>query len=112
MKLLNQDAKLVCKHRAKVQNVVSQQLVTISGRPILVETDPEGRRISKCPNIGPAVKPCMYTLPVKEGYSNLLRINGHRVCLDTVWGYTDGTPPGFVKYIVSEPGQDFVSQQP
>ena len=112
MKLLNEGAKLVCKHNGKVENVISHRLVTISKLPVLVEIDPEGRTISRCPNIGPGVRACMHTRVVKEGYSNLLRIEGHRVCLDTVWGFTDGTPPEFVKYLVSEPGQEFVSQQP
>ena len=35
-------------------------------------------------------------------------IDGRPVCLDTVTGMTDGTPPGVVKYIVVDPAQDFV----
>ena len=31
-----------------------------------------------------------------------------RLCLDTVVGKTDGTPPGVVIYHVRQPGQDFV----
>jgi hypothetical protein len=37
-----------------------------------------------------------------------LRIAGRRVCLETVTGLTDGTPPGTVKYLVRDPGQGFV----
>jgi hypothetical protein len=112
VKLLNEDAKLICKHRGTVQIVVSQHLVTISGRPVLVENDPEGRSISRCPNVGPSVNPCRTTYFVRQGYSELLRVQGHRVCLDPVYGFTDGMPAGFVKYVVSDPGQEFVSQRP
>jgi hypothetical protein len=46
---------------------------------------------------------------VRGGYSTFIRISGSPVCLDTVWGLTDGTPPGIVKYQVASPGQQFVS---
>jgi hypothetical protein len=46
-----------------------------------------------------------------EGYSSFVRINGRAVCLDTVTGFTDGTPPGVVKYIVRHPGQKFVNEK-
>jgi hypothetical protein len=115
MQLLTEDAKLVCKHEnGKVANKsrqdLSQDLVTVKERRLLVESDPEGCSISGCPMYGPAVKPCTHTLVVKEGYSGFLRIKGKRVCLDTVSGFTDGTPPGAVRYIVRDPGQQLVSQ--
>jgi hypothetical protein len=111
MLLLTEDAVLVCKHElGKVSLQPSQSFVTISNRCILVEVNPEGRPIGGCPNYGPTIKPCTATLPVKEGYSELLRIGDQRVCLDTVTGLTDGTPPGTVKYIVREPGQGFVTE--
>jgi hypothetical protein len=50
------------------------------------------------------------TLPVKSGYSDFVRIDGKRICLDTVTGLTDGTPPGTVEYKVRSAGQDFVSE--
>ena len=109
MLLLTEDALLVCKHElGKVTLKLTQSLVTIRGRRVLVEVNPEGCTICGCPNYGPTIKPCTTTLPVKEGYSNLLRIEGQRVCLDTVTGLTDGTPPGTVKYIVRDPAQPFV----
>lgn len=113
MLLLTEDAKLVCKHQLGViQNEPTQTLVTANGRRLLVDSDPEGKEINGCPNVNPAVglRRCMTTLRVREGYSELLRIDGKRVCLDTLMGLTDGTPPGFVQYIVSLPGQDFVSE--
>jgi hypothetical protein len=113
MFFLTEDAVLVCKHElGRVQIVATQGLVTICGRKVLVENDPERRSISGCPNYGATIKPCANTLAVKVGYSDLIRIGGKRVCLDTVTGLTDGTPPGIVDYKVREPGQDIVSEGP
>jgi len=109
MRLLTQDAHLACKHvLGKVDLQASQNLVTLQGRKALVEKDPEGRPIQHCPNVGATIKPCQTTLAVQRGYSALLRIDGRRVCLDTVQGLTDGTPPGVVLYTVRDPGQAFV----
>jgi hypothetical protein len=78
----------------------------------MVDNDPENRRIVGCPNYGAVIKPCVTTLKVKRGYSQLLRIGGKRVCLDTIAGLTDGTPPGIVEYVVKTPGQSFVAEKP
>ena len=43
------------------------------------------------------------------GYSTFLKIDGHKICLDTVRGLTDGTPPGVVEYKVRIPGQGLVA---
>ena len=111
MLLLTEDARVVCKHEnGAVQLVATQKLVTINRRRILVERDPEGRSINGCPMYGPAIKPCTTTLAVQQGYSTLLRIQSHRVCLDTVSGLTDGTPPGTVRYEVRQAGQQFVKE--
>jgi hypothetical protein len=108
--LLTEDAVITCKHELGRAAIVSSQgLVTIRNRKVLVENDPEGRLIIGCPNIGATIKPCTSTLAAQAGYSNLLRINNRRVCLDIVTGLTDGTPPGMVKYQVRQPGQQFVS---
>jgi hypothetical protein len=109
MKVLTEDAVLVCNHElGKVNISASQSLVTVAGRKMLVESDPEAKSISACPNIGPTIKPCTNTLKVEAGYSSLVRVDGRRICLDTVTGLTDGTPPGVVKYHVVRPGQDLV----
>ena len=111
MNVLTEDAKLVCKHEKGVVGIVaSQKLVTINQRCVLVETDPEGRPIAGCPNIGAAIKPCTATLKVQAGYSDFIRIDGRRVSLDTITGLTDGTPPGVVQYVVRDPGQTLVSE--
>lgn len=110
---LTEDAHLVCKHENGVVNIVpTQTLVTVNSRRALVENDPEAKSIGGCPNTNPAagLRPCLNTLKVQEGYSDLLRIEGRRVCLDTVTGLTDGTPPGLVKYLVRRAGQEFVSE--
>jgi hypothetical protein len=111
MFFLTEDATIVCKHeRGRVKNEPTQDLVTIHARKVLVEKDPEGRSISGCPNIGPTIKPCTHTLKVQSGYSEWLRVEGKRVVLDTLSGYTDGTPPGIVRYKVNEAGQSFVEE--
>jgi len=111
MKLLTERAVLVCNHElGTVENKPTQKLVRIGGDRVLVEIDPEGRQIKRCPNIGINIKPCNTTLRVETGYSTLLRIDGRRICLDTVTGLTDGTPPGTVHYKVRSPGQLFVSE--
>jgi hypothetical protein len=108
---MTEDALVVCTHELGIVGIAAgQTLVTIGRRKILVEIDPQGRPIGGCPNVGPSIKPCLTTLVVKEGYSSLLRINGKRVCLDTVTGFTDGTPPGVVKYKVNKPGQNLVEE--
>ncbi len=110
MRLLTEDAVVVCKHEMGIVSIPpTQELVTIEGRKVLVETDPEGQSISRCPLVFP-FKPCLLTLPVQEGYSGLLRIEGRRVCLDTLTGLTDGTPPGTVMYKVNQPGQELVAE--
>ena len=111
MQILTEDAILVCNHElGRVGIKPTQSLVTVVGRAVLVEQDPEGRPISSCPNIGAVIKPCTATLPVRVGYSDLLRIEGRRICLDTVTGLTDGTPPGTVPYKVRAAGQEFVAE--
>jgi hypothetical protein len=108
MLLLSEDAVMVCRHEmGRIRLEPTQNLVTVEGRRLLVETDPEGRRISGCPLIVP-FRPCLTSLAVQKGYSDMLRIEGRRICLDTVTGLTDGTPPGTVMYKVNEAGQDFV----
>ena len=111
MKLLTEDAALVCNHElGKVINQPTQTLVTIGHRQVLVDSDPEGRSIVGCPNIGATIKPCQLTLKVEVGYSDFVRVDGKRVCLDTVTGLTEGTPPGTIKYVVRSPGQNLVSE--
>jgi hypothetical protein len=109
--ILTEDAVLMCGHAGVVKTTTSQSFVTVAGRLVLVEDDPEGRRIVGCPNLNPAagLRPCVTTLKVRAGYSQLVRIGGAPVCLATVRGETDGTPPGTVEYTVRSPGQDFVS---
>lgn len=109
MKALTEDAILRCEHGGQVSNQPTQDFVMIEQRRVLVENNPEKRRISGCPNVGPTIKPCQLTLKVSTGYSAFIRVDGRRLCLDTVTGLTDGTPPGVVKYKVRSPGQELVS---
>jgi hypothetical protein len=110
VQLLTEDAVIVCRHELGRAGIIgSQGLVMIGDRKVLVENDPEGRPIVGCPNLGATIKPCTATLAASAGYSNLLRVNDRRICLDTVTGLTDGTPPGVVKYQVRHPGQALVT---
>lgn len=113
MFFLTEDSVLICDHiRGIVQNTTTQDWVTIENRRVQVEINPEGRPIKGCPNAGPGIRPCVTTLRVQKGYSDLIRIDGKRVCLDTVTGLTDGTPPGLVDYRVRDPKQSLVEELP
>jgi hypothetical protein len=112
VRLLVKDGVLRCGHDGRVENVPSQHWVRINGSEVLVEPDPQGRSITACPNIGASIKPCTSTLVVREGYSPFVSIDGRPVCLETVVGYTDGTPPGVVEYTVRNPGQSLVRTTP
>ncbi len=111
LNLLTDQAVLVCNHETGiVTNQPSQSLVTIGGRRILVEDDPERKVIKGCTmTVLPTIKPCSITLKVRHGYSDLLRINGHRVCLSSVTGLTDWAGAD-VPYKVRTPGQTFVAE--
>lgn len=114
MMLLTVDARLACEHAGSVTlNPPSQTWVAIEGRSVLVENDPEGCKIRACPNANPpaGIRPCLATLRVTVGYSHFVAIDGARVCLDTVTGLTDGTPPGQVHYTVRHPGQSLVRER-
>ena len=112
MKVLINTARLTCKHMTgEVRLLRFQDFVTIEGHPVLRRNDPELSPVTGCPNAGPTIKPCQLTLPAYKGYSSLVFIEGIPICLDTVTGLTDGTPPGTVDYIVRDPGQSFVSEE-
>ena len=106
MKILILPGVLRCGHDGKVELDNSQQWVRIAAEPGLVATDPEGRGISMCPNISTNTKQCNHTLAVIIGYSEFVRIDGRKLCLDSINGMTDGVPPSH--YTVRDPGQQFV----
>lgn len=110
--LLTEDARLVCGHPPGhvTDNRPSQRFARIQGKRILVRNDPEFRDIVLCPNVNVSVglKPCQKTLIARTGYSDFVRIGGDPVCLDSLVGFTDGSPPGTVEYHVKSPGQRFV----
>jgi hypothetical protein len=113
MYLLTEEARLVCTHETGIVHLrVSQNLVRIEKRWVLIRDDPEHRTITMCPNVGAAIQPCTRTQEVREGYSHFVTIVGQPVCLDTVSGLTNGTPQGAVRYEVRRSGQDFVSEAP
>ncbi|WP_347329659.1 hypothetical protein [Marinimicrobium locisalis] len=109
MKVLTEEADLRCAHElGKVAVIATQSWVRSERGRLLVRNDPEGRPIAGCPNYGPTIKPCTSTLAVQRGYSTLVRIDGRPVCLESLEGLTDGTPPGSVKYRVRHTGQQLV----
>ncbi|GAA2396133.1 hypothetical protein [Dactylosporangium salmoneum] len=109
MKVVTKDATVRCGHDGRVLNNPSQHWVRIGGGEVLVDNDPEARKIMACPNIGPTMKPCTTTLAVISGYSSWVRIGGKAVVMSDMDGLTDGTVPGTVHYTVREPGQTFVA---
>lgn len=110
MKLLTEKAWLRCKHgMSKVDIHAGQSLVFALGSPVLVSRDPEQRPVTLCP-LAPPMKTCTLTINEEKGYSDLLQIEGHQVCLDTLTGLTDGGTPGDNRYLVQEPGQDLVEE--
>jgi hypothetical protein len=108
MRWVTVPASIKCGHDGRVVNQPSQTWVTVDGDPVLVDNDPQGRKIAGCPNYGPTIKPCTKTLQVIEGYSAWLAVGGQRVVLSHLDGLTDGTVPGTVHYTVRDPGQAFV----
>jgi hypothetical protein len=109
MRVITEDALIVCSHDGVVQLMPIQNWLTINGRKVLIENDPEGRSIALCPNISTTTKACLHTLKVEQGYSAFVRADGHSLCYETVQGKTDGLAPGKVfDYHVRQPGQDFV----
>ena len=100
---------LQCEHLTALENKPSQDVLRIEGSRVLVDNDPEGRRIHGCPNLSPATRPCITSLLVEHGYSTFVAVGGHAVVLSTLQGLTDGTPPGATHYVVRDPGQNFVT---
>ena len=109
MLLITEKADLRCTHMhsGTITVPASQNWVTISGVAVPVEPDPVGRTVGKCsltPN-----NACRTTLAVLQGYSELLRIGGKRVCLDTLKGPTVAVPPG--TFEVVDAAQKYVEEK-
>ncbi len=107
---LTEDAVLRCDHAGsgKVKGFnPAQRWVRIERRRVLIRPDPERRSFDQgCIMKPPQFKPCGLTLAVTSGYSSLVRIDGHPVCLGTVTGMTEGFPPA--PYRVHDPAQRLV----
>lgn len=109
MEPMTELALITCDHgTGKVASKSSQSLVWVAGAAVLVGNDPGNKMISGCSNLAPTIKPCTMTMAVEQGKSAFVSIDGVPVCLDTVVGGTDGTPPSATKYRVRAPGQIFV----
>lgn len=108
MRWITLDSLIACDHDGRVTNRASQGWLTVAGTPVLVDDDPVGRDIVACPNYGPTVKPCAKTLAVRVGYSDWLRVDGRRIVLSHLAGFTDGTPPNLVRHTVHDARQRLV----
>ncbi len=108
MYLVTSKTVAVCSHGKGVVNIsFSQDWVTVSDKPILIEPDPVKRPIDGCPNMAVGIDPCGYALEVAKGYSALVSISDKPVCLDSLCGPTDGTPGNFT-FTVRDAGQNLV----
>jgi hypothetical protein len=107
---LTEDAVLKCDHGGRVDVTATQDFVRIEGRRVLVRPNPERRPISVCTNDLPSagIRRCLRTQEARAGYSTLVTIADSPVCLDSVLGYTDGSPPRTSNYTVKDPAQAFV----
>ena len=112
MFFVTEDATIICKHpNGAVVNEPSQDWLTIVGRRVLIEPDPENRKIKGCLNNSAVNVACAIATNIQmEGYSELIRVDGHRLCLDTITAFTSGQPPGLFKWVVANPGQPFVEE--
>lgn len=109
MKPLTELAVLACDHATGIVAIQSSQpFVRIQGSRVLVGNDPANKGIGGCSNLAATIKPCTRTLSVEQGKSASVYVRGKPVCLDTVTGGTDGTPPSATKYGVKFPGQTLV----
>lgn len=102
-------ASFVCAHPGygRVAPECPATFVRIQGAPVHLEPEPEARPISGCKH--PAStnsKPCTGSLKAQQGYSELLRVTGARVCLAHWRAVTDSVPPSYC--FVLDAGQDFV----
>lgn len=116
MRLLTEDAALICDHISGVVGIAPRQdWVTIAERRILVEADTLDRPIAGCPFVTPTTPPCLRTVSVEEDatYRDFLCIasrkdKDRRICLEGATGRTDWGQTRTVSYHVAKPGQDFV----
>ena len=111
MKWLTDLALVNCSHQTgTVTLAASQTWVKANGGNVLVFGDLEGKSIAGCSNYGTNVKPCTTTLVTTAGISSFIRINGVPVLRDDATGYTDGTAPSSVTYVVNDDGQHLVDE--
>ncbi len=113
MLVLTKKAYFLCPHGGRSNPRARQGFVFVDNSPMLVRGDPVGRKISGCTNIIPpsGIKPCITTLKVLSGHSAFISIKDRPICISSVEGFTDGTPPGTHRYKVHKSGQNWVRAQ-
>jgi hypothetical protein len=111
MHWITDTARIVCSHQTgSVALAASQHWVQAEGGHVLVLGDLEGCAIAGCSNYGVNVKPCTSTLVTSAGISAFITIDGVPVLRDDATGYTDGTAPSAVTYLVNDAGQQLVDE--
>ena len=98
MKVLSRRSVLVCPHETGIVGLPG-------GDGPLTASDLRGRPIVGCVNVNPAAgfRPCTSTLSVESGFAGVLGEDGSPLLLDSVTGYTDGSPPGTHRFKVRQP---------
>ena len=82
-----------CVHKGTVTASASQNVLTVDGEKVLVQSDLLSATIA-CPVApAPGVKPCTKVVSVTAGVATKLKANGQPVMLETALGLTDGVPP-------------------
>jgi hypothetical protein len=103
---LCESSVLTCIHMGRIVSQAAERWISVSGAPVLVETDVLGRPVVACPNVSTNTKPCTSTMPPLAGPSLFVRVGGRRVLTSSLTGLTDGVPPG--TYRVLQPVQSLV----
>lgn len=106
--LLTHAARLTCDHKTGIVITIPLSFVTISGSAVQIKGDPSLKPIVGCTNIGSTIKPCLFTVNEEAGHSAFITVGGKPVCLQSLRGKTEGTPPATVNYKVLTIAQSFV----
>lgn len=111
MYVLVAESVVKCAHGGIVGIKPSQNLVFIEEVPMLVEPDLVDRPISACPHTSGATPPCLVTVSVEEGptYASFVRIEGRRLCKDSLSGKTDWSKLSLVPFNATDARQTLVS---
>jgi hypothetical protein len=105
--VLTTASTLRCVHGGTVTVPPSQTLLTVAGKPVLVQSDLVNAVVAGCPNSNPSASqtPCLKITSLTTGASVTLSVAGRPVLLATARGLTNATPPQPVMWQVTAAGQ-------